>query len=283
MTILLTGANGHYGRLVVDRLLDRVTAAELIVSVRDTTKAADLAERGVTVRHGDFDDPATLDFAGADRMLLVSTDGPDDVRIGQHAAAVAVAAKAGVRHIAYSSVTDADTSPVSLARVHSATEKAIRASGLAFTFLRNGMYSEHFVAGAVDALAHGVLLSAAGDGGLAAVSRVDLAEAAAIVLACDGHEGKVYELTGPRAWTAAELAELVSAKSGKPLVHKDVSGPELTEVLRGAGLPGFVADLLVDIQLKTRDGVFAAVRPDLAELLGRAPVTVEAAVTEALA
>jgi NAD(P)H dehydrogenase (quinone) len=283
MTILLTGANGHYGRLVADRLLDRVPAAELIVSVRDTAKAADLAERGVTVRHGDFDDPSTLEFAGADRMLLVSTDGPDDVRIGQHAAAVAAAAKAGVRHIAYSSVTDADTSPVALARVHSATEKAIRASGLAFTFLRNGMYSEYFAGGAIDALAHGVLLSASGEGGLAAATRADLAEVAAIVLTSSGHEGKVYELTGPRAWTMAELAELVSAKSGKPLAHKDISGSELVEVLRGAGLPGFLADVLVDIQLKTRDGVFAAVRPDLAELLGRAPVTVEAAVTEALA
>ncbi|TDQ04490.1 NAD(P)H-binding protein [Labedaea rhizosphaerae] len=283
MTILLTGANGHYGRLVADRLLDRVPASELIVSVRDTAKAADLAERGVTVRHGDFDDPASLDFTGADRMLLVSTDGPDDVRIGQHEAAVEAAAKAGVRHLAYSSVTDADTSPVSLARVHAATEKAIRASGLAFTFLRNGMYSEHFAGGAVGALEHGVLLSASGEGGLAAASRADLAAAAAIVLTTDGHEGKVYELTGPRAWTSAELAELVSAKSGKPLAHKDVSGPELVEVLRGAGLPGFLADLLVDIQLKTRDGVFARTSPDLGALLGRAPATVEDAVTEALA
>lgn len=283
MTILLTGANGHYGRLVVDRLLDRVPASELIVSVRDTAKAADLAERGVTVRQGDFDDPASLDFTGADRMLLVSTDGPDDVRIGQHVAAVAAAKKAGVRHIAYSSVTDADTSPVSLARVHATTEQAIRESGLDFTFLRNGMYSEHFAGGAIGALEHGVLLSASGDGRLAAASRTDLAEAAAVVFTTEGHEGKVYELTGPRAWTSAELAELVSAKSGKPLVHKDVSGPELTEVLRGAGLPGFLADLLVDIQLKTRDGVFARTSPDLAALLGRAPATVEDAVTEALA
>jgi NAD(P)H dehydrogenase (quinone) len=283
MTILLTGANGNYGRLVAQRLLERVPAAELIVSVRDTAKAADLAERGVIVRHGDFDDPASLDFTGADRMLLVSTDGPDDVRIGQHTAAVQAAAKAGVRHLAYSSVTDADTSPLLLARVHSATEQAIRASGLAFTFLRNGMYSEYFANGAIGALEHGVLLSASGDGGLAAATRPDLAEAAAIVLTTEGHEGKVYELTGSRAWTSAELAGLVAAKSGKTLVHKDVSGPELTEVLRGAGLPGFYADLLVDIQLRTRDGVLARTSPDLGALLGRAPATVEDAVTEALA
>lgn len=282
MTILITGANGQYGRLVVANLLDRVPASDLIVSVRDTGKAADLAARGVTVRHGDFDDPATLSFDGADRMLLVSTDGPDDVRIRQHAVAVAAAVDAGVRHLAYSSVTDADTSPVSLARVHDTTERAIRATGVPFTFLRNGMYTEHSVANAVGALEHGVLLSAAGEGRLASASRVDLAEAAAIVLTEGAHENKVYELTGPAGWTAAELAALVSAKSGKPLTHKDISPEELTGVLRGAGLPDFLVALLVDIQVKTRDGVFAAVRPELAELLGRAPATVADGVAEAL-
>jgi NAD(P)H dehydrogenase (quinone) len=280
MTILVTGANGNYGRLVVANLLERVPASELIVSVRDTAKAADLAARGVTVRHGDFDDPATLEFSGADRMLLVSSDGPDEIRVAQHTAAVAAAKAAGVRHLAYSSVTDADTSPVSLAKVHNATEQAIRATGIPFTVLRNGMYTEYYVAPAFDAVERGVLATATGAGRLASAARPDLAEAAAVVLSTDGHENQVYELTGPTAWTHAELADLVAAKTGKPLPYKELSDTELADGLSAAGLPEFVVELLVDIQAKIREGVFATVRPDLAKLLGRTPQSVEDAVAQ---
>ncbi|WNV82113.1 SDR family oxidoreductase [Umezawaea sp. Da 62-37] len=275
MTTLITGATGHLGSLTLQHLLQRVPASGIAVSVRDPAKAAHL---GVEVRHGDFDRPETLDFVGVDRLMLISTDGPDEARIAKQTAAVRVAHEAGVGHIVYSSVTEATTSPLSLAVVHRATEELIRTTGIPFTFLRNAMYHENYTAQLPGAYERGALVTATGDGRIASASRDDLALAAAVVLSTDGHEGAVYELTGPRAWGFDELAAIAAEVTGKPLAHRSVPDADLLAGLSAAGLPAFVCELLVDIQANIRAGALAEVRPDLEKLIGRPATPVEDAV-----
>jgi NAD(P)H dehydrogenase (quinone) len=278
MTTLITGATGNLGKLTVDHLLERVPATEVAVSVRDPAKAAALAARGVDVRRGDFDHPEALDFTGVDRLLLISSDGPDEVRIAKQANAVRVAEEAGVGHLVYTSVVDAPTSPLALARVHRATEELIRATGIPFTFLRNGLYHENYTHQIPGAYERGALVTTAGDGRNATASRTDLALAAAVVLSTDGHEFAAYELTGPRAWTFDELVAIAARETGKPLAHRSVPEADLVAGLRAAGLPDFVAELLADIQVNVRAGALAAVRPDLEKLISRPATTIEQAV-----
>jgi NAD(P)H dehydrogenase (quinone) len=285
MTIMVTGATGQLGGLVVERLAGRVPVSELRVSVRDPGKAEALAERGIEVRQGDFDDPAglTRTFDGVDTLLLVSTDGPNEVRIAQHANAVAAAERAGVSHLVYTSVTDADTSPLGLATVHARTEARIAESGIPFTFLRNAMYHENYTAQLPQAYQQGALVSCAGDGRIASVSRADLALAAAVVLTEDGHRGATYELTGSSAWSFDQLAALAVEVTGKPLAHKSIPDEELRSILVGpAGLPGFAAEAIVDIGANIRAGALAEVRPDLERLIGRPPTSIAEAVRSVL-
>lgn len=265
MTTLITGVSGHLGSLVLEHARDRIPAGELVAATRDPGKAGDL---GVEVRAGDFAGDLSRTFAGVDRLLIVSADGPDEQRLALHRAAVRAAADAGVRHIVYTSVTDADTSPLLLARVHALTEEAIRETGVPFTFLRNGMYHENY-------LQPGPVVTAAGDGRIASAARDDLALAAAVVLSTPGHEGAVYELTGPRAWSFDELAALRST------THTRVTAAERVAGLKGFGLPDFLAELLTDIEVAIAGGALAEVRPDLEKLIGRAPTTIEDAVRAA--
>ncbi|WP_434451098.1 NmrA family NAD(P)-binding protein [Lentzea sp. E54] len=249
MTILITGATGQLGGAVVRYVLDR-TNEQVIVSVRDAAKVpADLTARGVTVRQGDFERPGTLDFRGADKLLIVSGEAPDaDTRIQQHKNAIAKAVEHGVGHLLYTSITDADTSTVGVAVVHKATEEAIRATGIPFTILRNGMYHENYLG----ALAGETVAVSTKDGRVASAARDDYALAAAVALTTDGHENQVYELTGSTTWSFPELA-------GDRF--RDVSDEDLV----AAGMPAFVVDFFKAI----REGVFAEVRPDLEKLIGR--------------
>ncbi|WP_367132719.1 NAD(P)H-binding protein [Saccharothrix sp. HUAS TT1] len=264
MTTLITGATGHLGSLILKHALDRLPHEQVAVSVRDPKKAEGL---GVEVRPGDFDGPLAGTFAGVETLLLVSVDGPDEIRVGRHLRAVEAAVAAGVRHIAYTSVSDADTSPLALAAVHKATEDAIRATGVPFTFLRNGMYHENY-------LPHGPgpITTAAGGGRIASASRDDLALAAAVVLSTPGHENAVYELTGPRAWSFDELAALAGTS------HVAVGAAERVAGLKGFGLPDFLAELLADVEVNIGRGALAEVRPDLEKLIGRPATTIEDAV-----
>jgi NAD(P)H dehydrogenase (quinone) len=276
MTILVTGGNGQYGRLVVAHLLHRVDAAEIAVSVREPERAADLAALGIQVRRGDYADPPAMvrAFDGVDGAVLVSVHGTDEQRLSWQLAAVHAAARAGVGHLAYTSMLGAPGSPVRLAVVHAATEDAIATSGVPHTFLRNGLYAEPYLADAIAATACGVLASASGAGRVSLVSRDDLAEAAAVVLTTAGHP-TAYELAGPAAWSYDELAALVQEVTGKPLAHKSFTGDELLARYLAAGLPPFAAELLADVQHGIRDGRYAAVTPDLRRLLGRPSVPAE--------
>ncbi|GAA4976816.1 SDR family oxidoreductase [Yinghuangia aomiensis] len=284
--IVVTGATGRLGHLTVESLLARgVAAAEIAVAVRGPERAADLAARGVAVREGDYDRPDTLAaaFAGADTLVLVSANAPDNaLRIGQHRAAVAAAQQARVGRIVYTSIAEADTNPLSLATVHKATEELIRATGIPFVFLRNSWYFENYTAGIPDALGRGGLVGTAAEGRIAAASIADFAEAAAVVAAGTGHDGKAYELTGDASWTLGELAAEVAKQTGKPFAYTDLPAEDYAAVLTGAGLPAGLVDMLTDAEVHTRGGALALVSADLRSLIGRPTTTLSGAVTEAL-
>lgn len=284
--IVVTGATGQFGRQVVEHLLRRgVPADRIAAAVRTPAKAADLAAQGVEIRLADYGKPETLltAFAGADKLLLVSSTGPDGTRITQHRAAVDAAAKADVGLIAYTSVTGAPTNPLGLARVHRDTEQAIADSGLPAVLLRNGWYTENYTAALPDAVARGAIAGSAGQGRIASATRADFAEAAAVVLTRDDQAGKVYDLTGDAAWSLPELAAESAAQSGRPVTYADLPAEQYRQILAGAGLPGFVTDLLVDADVQVSHGVLAGVTADLSGLLGRPTTPLTTAVTQALA
>jgi NAD(P)H dehydrogenase (quinone) len=278
--IVVTGATGQLGRLVVEGLLKKVPPAEVVAAVRDPEKAAEFAARGVQVRRADYEDPASLAaaFAGADKVLLISSSTPGR-RLSQHEAVVAAAREAGVGHLAYTSVLFADTTKLSLAPDHKATEEAIRASGLPFTFLRNGWYTENYAQTIAQALAVGSFAGAGGEGKLGAVPRIDFAEAAVEVLTGEGHEGKTYELAGDEPFGYADLAAAVTAASGKEVTYQDLPVEQYRKVLVGAGLPEPVAAMLADADRGIADGELASTSGDLTRLIGRPTTPLAEAVT----
>ncbi|MEV6930185.1 SDR family oxidoreductase [Dactylosporangium sp. NPDC051485] len=284
--IVVTGATGQFGRHSVENLIKMGVPAERIaVAVRSPEKAADLAGRGVQVRQADYDRPDTLAaaFTGADKLLFVSTTGPDDLRIIQHRAVVDAAKAAGVGLVAYTSIADADTNPINVARVHRDTEQALAASGLPTVLLRNGWYTENYTAALAGAVERGAIVGSAGQGRIASATRADLAEAAAIVLAGQQPQsGKVYVLTGEVAWSLPDLAAEAAAVSGKPVTYTDLPAERYAHVLTGAGLPGFLVELLVDADVKVSQGALQTVTSDLAALLGRPTTTLREAVIAAL-
>lgn len=281
--IVVTGATGQFGRQAVTHLIRLgVPATEIAAAVRTPAKAADL---GVEVREADYDRPETLvpAFTGADALLLVSSTGPDDQRIVQHRAAVTAAQQAGVGLIAYTSIVEADTNPIGLARVHLDTERAIAESGLPAVLLRNGWYTENHTVALPDAVERGVLAGSAGDGRIASAARADYAEAAAVVLTLDGQAGTVYELTGDTSWSLTQLAAEAAAASGKPVSYADLPPEEYARILTSAGLPGFAVDLVVDADVQTSRGALATVTGDLSRLLGRPTTPLSTTVAAALA
>ncbi|RCG26987.1 NAD(P)-dependent oxidoreductase [Sphaerisporangium album] len=268
--IVVTAATGHLGRLVVEGLLAAVPADQVAIVVRDPGKAADLAERGVHVREADFDRPAMLEgaFAAGDRVLLIS--GPDvGARLNQHKAVVDAAAAAGVALLAYTSVLHADTTPLAVAPDHLATEGYIRASGVPFSFLRNGWYTENYAPAALNGAEHGTIAGSAGEGRVASATRADYAAAAVAVLTGEGHENTVYELSGDTAWSMPELAAEVAALAGRPVTYQDLPRDEYARVLAAAGLPEPVAAMFAAMDADVSQGVLAATPGILSKLIGR--------------
>lgn len=242
--IVVTGATGQLGHLVVSELLKIVPAAEVVALARDPHKAADL---GVAVRQGDYTDPASLEaaFAGADKLLLISSSEVGQ-RVAQHRNVIAAAKRAGVKLIAYTSILRADSTPLGLGEEHRATEALLRDSGIPHVLLRNGWYTENYLASAPAAVAHGALLGAARDGRISSAARADYAAAAAAVLTGEGHAGRVYELAGDGSYTLAEFAAELARASGRPVAYRDLPEAEFRAALEAAGLPAPIAALLAD-------------------------------------
>jgi NAD(P)H dehydrogenase (quinone) len=283
--IVVTGATGQYGPLVIEGLLQRGAASdELAAIVRDPQKATGLAARGVQVRRADYNDPELLAeaFAGADKVLLVSSDGPTDVRVGHHRNAVTAAKQAGVGLLVYTSLVNAADSPLSMAAAHRETERVITASGIPAVVLRNSWYTENYTAQLPGAVERGVIVGTAGNGRIASAARADLAEAAAVVLLGDGHTGKVYELTGEEAWSLPELAAETTKQSGKEVVYNDLAPEQYGAILTGVGFPDYMVDLLVDAEVQISKGALATTTGDLAALLGRSPTRLAERVATAL-
>ena len=281
--IAITGATGHLGRHVVEQLLQKVPAREVVAAVRSPEKAGDLAARGVQVRKADYDAPETLAaaFKGVDKLLLISANELGK-RARQHQAAVAAAKQAGVKLIVYTSLLRADTSGISLAAEHLASEKAVRESGIPFVILRNGWYFENYTENLGPALQHGVILGAAKQGRIAAAARADYAAAAVAVLTSSGHEGKTYELGGDAPFTMAELAAEVARQAGKAVAYSDMPGEKYAETLRGFGLPGPVAEMLASADEGIARGALDEGTGTLHRLIGRPTTTLSQAVAAAL-
>lgn len=281
-TIAVTGATGHLGRLTLQALIKRgVPAGNLVALVRDPAKAADLAAQGIQVRQADYRQPDTLSAAlnGVNRLLLISSNDFDD-RVGQHRHVIDAARNAGVDLIAYTSLLNADRSGMILAGDHQATEALLRESGVPFTLLRNGWYTENYdLKGAVK---NGAILGAAGNHALQPAPRQDYAEAAAAVLSTDGHAGQTYELAGDEAITLADLAAEVARQSGQPVAYHDLSAEEYARTLAGFGVPDGFAHVLADSDTGITRGELASESRDLSRLIGRPTTPTTQAVRDAL-
>ncbi len=245
--IAVTGATGQLGRLVIDALLKKVPAAEIIAAVRSPEKAADLAALGVQLRQADYAKPETLAsaFSGVEKVLLISSS-EVGAREAQHKAVIAAAKEAGVSLLAYTSLLHADTSPLGLATEHRATEQALIASGVPYAILRNGWYTENYAASIAPAITHGAFIGAAAEGKIASASRKDYAEAAAAVLAGNKAAGQIYELSGDSAYTLAEFTAEIARQSGKAIQYIDMPQADFSAALKGAGLPDWLAEMLAD-------------------------------------
>lgn len=273
MKLLVTGATGKLGRKVVENLMQIVPASQLAVSVRNPDKAEDLRARGVDVRHGDFDVPETLDkaFAGIDRLLIISADGDNETRIRQHTNAVEAAARAKVGFIAYTSLGNAAESKLFLAPPHQAAEQAILKTGIPYSFLRNNWYLENEIPSIQGVLAGAPWVTSAESGKVGWALQQEYAEAAAAVLAGEGHENTVYELSG-KPLTQAELVTALGDVLGKEVPLQQVDDEQYADIMKQAGVPEFALPIVVGIQQGIREGQLEIESQDFEKLLGR-PLT----------
>lgn len=281
--ILVTGATGKLGQLVLEKLLKKVPAGQLVAAVRDPAKAAGLAARGVQVRRADYSQPDTLTaaFAGVQKVLLISSSEVGQ-RVAQHRAVVEAARKAGVRLLAYTSILRADTSRLALAAEHKATEELIRASGLPFVFLRNGWYLENYTEHLAPALAQGAIVGSSGEGRISAAARADYADAAVEVLTGSGHDHQVYELGGDVAFTQAELATELSRQVGRKIVYQNLPPEQYRGILTGAGIPAPFAEVLVDSDLGASHDALKDTSGVLGRLIGHPTTTLAQGIAAAL-
>jgi len=285
MSLVVTGASGHLGRLTVQALLDRGVPADTIVATaRSIERLDDLAAVGVDVRPADYTDPQSLKeaFAGADRILLVSSS-EVGARVDQHRNVVEAARDAGVDLLAYTSIPRADTTALLLAADHAATERLVVDSGLPYVFLRNSWYLENYTAQLATTLAHKAVLGSAGSGRVSAAVRADYAAAAAAVLTEDGPRRHAYELGGDTAFTLAEYAATLSALVGEPIAYVDQAPADYEAFLESAGVPQPMAHVLADSDVGIARGDLLVESGDLRRLIGRPTVGLEDALRAALA
>ena len=268
--IAITGATGQLGQHVIESLLKTVPASQIVAIVRNPSKATALSQQGITVRQADYSDEAAFTTAlqGIDKLLLISSSEVGQ-RAPQHRNVINAAKAAHVKFIAYTSLLHADTSPLGLADEHVATEKMLAESGIAYALLRNGWYTENYLASAPAALEHGVFIGAAGEGKIASATRADYAAAAARVISEEGHAGKTYELAGDAGWTLSQLAAELAKQSGKKVVYQNLSEADFAAALKGFGLPAGLAEMLADSDVGASKGGLFDDSHTLSKLIGR--------------
>jgi NAD(P)H dehydrogenase (quinone) len=281
--IAITGASGQLGRLVIDSLLTSEPASELVALVRNPASVSDLKDKGVNVRQADYTQPGTLISAlqGVDKLLLISSSEVGQ-RLVQHQNVIEAAKETGVSLLAYTSILHADTSPLGLADEHKATEAALADSGIPHVVLRNGWYSENYIASVPAALELGALYGCAGAGKISSASRADYASAAAAVLTQDGQAGTIYELAGDSAYTLAELAAEISVQTGKDIGYVDLPETDFADALLKAGLPAPLASLLANSDTGASQGGLYDDSQTLSKLIGRPTTTIAESVKEVL-
>jgi len=281
MKLLLTGATGKLGTKVVEALLKTVPANQLVVSVRNLEKAEGLRARGVEVRQGDFDHPETLDmaFAGIDRLLIISADGDNETRIRQHTTAVAAAERAQVGFIAYTSLVNAKESKMFLAPVHRVTEEAILKTGIPYCFLRNNWYLENEIPSIQGVISGAPWVTSAGSGKVGWAPLQDYAEAAAAVLAGNGHANTIYELSG-QPLTQEEFVSALCEVLGKEVSVQQVNDADYADIMKRVGVPEFLVPFLVDIQKGIREGALDVESNGFEKLLGRPATPIDKALSQ---
>ncbi|MFH9981242.1 SDR family oxidoreductase [Streptomyces sp. NPDC017179] len=282
MSIVVTGATGHLGRHVVEQLLEKVPADQVVAVVRSPEKAADLAERGARIAVADYNAPETFEglFSAGDKVLLISGNEFDKGRVRQHRVVIDAARAAGVALLAYTSAPG--PLKAALADDHRGTEEALLASGVPYVLLRNGWYHENYTEQLAPVLEHGTVVHAAGEGRISSASRAEYAAAAVAVLTGEGHENRTYELGGDEAWSLAEYAAELSRQTGRTITSNPVTVEEFAGVLAGAGLPGPIAAILAGVDASIEKGELVVTSGDLSRLIGRPTSPVSEAISAAL-
>lgn len=281
MTIAVTGATGQLGQLIIEGL-KKAGQDKIVALARSPEKIEDA---GVEARKADYDAPETLApaLAGVDTLMLVSGS-EIGKRAAQHKNIIDAARTAGVRRIVYTSLLHADTSPLTdLAAEHVETEAMLKASGLVTTILRNGWYTENYMASVPPAVANGAFYGAAGEGRIASAARADYARAAVAVLTGAGHDGATYELAGSPAYTLADLAAEISRQTGKDIPYVNLPEADYAKALEGAGLPAPVAAVYAGFDAGAAQGALDADGAALAGLIGRPSTPLADSVKAALA
>jgi NAD(P)H dehydrogenase (quinone) len=280
MAIAITGASGQLGRLVIGKLKEQAPANDIIALVRSPAKARDL---GVTLRQADYDQPETLEPAlhGVDALLLISGPVPG-LRVAQHKNVIEAAQRARIKRIAYTSVLHADTSPLDIAPDHRATEAVVKASGIPFTILRHGWYTENYTGAIAGALAAGALLGSAVDARISSATRADYADADAAALTGTRHEGRTYELAGDEPWTLSDLAGEISRQTGRAIPYRDLPPAEYVKLLTTIGLPEALAQAIAGWDVAAAQGALFDDSHQLSRLIGRPTTPHSKAVADAL-
>jgi NAD(P)H dehydrogenase (quinone) len=281
MIIGVTGATGQLGRLVTKELLGKTAAGNIVALVRSPRKADDL---GVKARECDYAQPENLPNAlkGIDALLLISSN-EIGKRAAHHRNVIGAAKKAGVKWIVYTSLLHADSSSLNLAGEHKATEAELRASGIPYTVLRNGWYTENHTGSLQGTLGGGAVLGSAGNGKFSSAPRADFARAAVAVLTGQGHQGKIYELAGDDAYTLTDYAAEISRQTGKNIPYKNLPEGEYAIMLRKFGLPEMIADAVASWDTCAAKGDLFDNSRQLSKLLGKPTTPLSETVAAALA